>query len=1811
MKTYTSPKASVSRRGSTLIIVIALLGLLAFAGMVFFTFASQERAAAEFFSEAEKSEPEDPDNVWDHPLAQIISGPTNRPDLRYSVLRSRDRNLSMISTMVGADLAPHSGDGITVNYSGGLPVVTGPAGNDWINFVDSPAARNGSEDRPVPRPAPDVDYTYPDINNIFLAYKGWAIRDNSEDTNDNGVLDPGEDRDGDSVLDLANPRYERVPVIIPSFFRPQYMKTGASNGFGGNTTPTDINWATAFDGVDRTTGKFGARSFRPHPSHIVVSPTTGARAFRFLTNAENAALTTPLVSGGFPFYPDDSPTGVGSNGVIGELGIWTGSHPGVYELDVDNDGDGIREGIWIDTHFPVQEDSNGKLYTVLHSFTIYDLDGLINLNVHGNLSSLDRSTTDSSNNPKTLKTIAGSGVLSQQFLSRSGMGLGPNEINPLWALRTDLGNPPDSDVPAQFIHHYGKLPTNNVEQANMEWIWLLAGRASINPSDTSIIRDLLAGRWGENERLFNAVKPGGTFLVADLPRPGRSGQGQATGSNGVRYGGTLTGMGRNGFDDNQDRVDGEIFTGSGRVRGFGTPMDYAGTGRTHQGTLGVYSGTSFPLVGDIRLPLMQHDTATNGPERFLTFDGYSLVRDVDGSVPRYWFGQNGTFNNAGGDDLLTNPFLDPLFEDPLESVFDPEFSERDFDRVFGAGDALALHLPEPPSGGYKEALSDRVISLAPYGFDLSIDAFRFDETTSPGVRSRFTTISNSLHRFLLRSPFGADGKPGIAGVDDDGDGFIDNLSDLTSTTTTFVSGVKNANGQADVDTINRAWEFNADTDGADINNDGFPDGDGFLEFPPAFGATATDGKPYSATDPFRPQVRRLLNFESGEGRQILGQMPISPNRILDVDRNQQVPQEGTARFLYHMQRSGLHFRPLVEHPTASEAATIASPLPTWTPANPVAFPPQTVGEREFWARRDRQKLARDIYVLLYTTGGAGEDATGKRLDYTADNDPGAAEGASLYTHDQLRRMAQFAVNMVDAMDTDNVMTRFEYDKNLGNGWGLDDNPDTADMAVGVATDSDFAAVTKNGLYPEDQTVNGTGVPERGVVYGVEAQELAISEAQGIHAAKPASDHPATPFADDAMARDFLYVELQNMRPTTLDLADAVSVNADKAIWRLGRYDRANVSAAVGNPAAPGEEIAVIDHAENVISGGGRFSISVANDTSLASSAFFVDTGDIVAGTFDGTYELIAPDAADITLPTGSNSAGSTDPGYSPLTDIDVIHNDHNGTNGSARFDAPSGNFLDTLVTYSGNNTFKNANGQRTTFDGVSNLGFDLVLHRRANPNMPSLNETENPWIEVDRIRVAFDNFPIADGDTPSMIFDSGAGTGHLASIRSDERREPLDDTIRNDGQPKSTTPYRRNTLKGAAATTKSDLLGVNSSCLPNSTLPVSTTNVAHAFELWQPHFDRDYASTGEFLTLPVVGPSLLTQRLSRMRFPGYQQSFTDPFTPSGVGSTDLLSNGEAMLLFPDFTDSAQTAEIEAARDNRWYRLLQFVEVESRVHKMLGNYLAQTRIPGKININMIRHREVLAGLIDNPFLADVPALADLGEATYEDAPFLTSASALGSRDLYSDFMKNRDGDSVTSWNPTAGQRTRYFIPGTPNARPFRSIGAMGSTAATEEILDQTVLRRLKIDRDDDQNGIDDEVGVDDPESNRHWLELDDVAFHKRPVDSDSDGDADENDEQTNTAVQRHALLSKILNNTTTVSNTFIVYGTAAYFEVYEDQSTGLQQVGGRYDLDKNGDPLDDQQRAVFVIDRTDAYTAFDPGTGDFDWKHLVKARAELE
>jgi len=1719
------------RRGSTLVIVIALLGLLAFMGMVFFTFAAQERQAAENFSDAAKFAVDEPPNVFDHMLRQVIVGTSDTPQDRASILYSTTRRHALVTNLVGSDVQPHSGEGVRLSEVGGYAVVdqnqdgvadiSADPNLDWLEFVDSGVARPHMAYRPrglegrvggaaVPQPpAPDVDYTYPDINNLFLAFRGKAIRDNGPS---------------------ANPRFEEVNVLIPSFFRPQYMKSSLANGPLGSSIVTDADWIQSFDGVNRNTARFPARSFRPHPMHIAGRLDDGTVVPRYVLAGEAAALG---LQGGFPFVPAENTNNSGNLSERGELGIWTGSHPDNYELDVDNDGDGKLEGIWLDLNFPIQETSDGVQYAILHSVTIYDLDSLIDLNVHGNLAGLNRLGD--------LTNAAGGlvldGQLDNQFVSRSNLGLGPNEVNPLWALQRPLitGH---SSIP-QFNAHFGRAPSNRLEQANMEWVWLLGGRGDFSGGG---LVGVLGGRWGEADRVYNTYKSGGSFLVADLPRPGRSGNAQQSGNTGIRFGGNYAGNGRNGFDDNQDRLEGEADLSQRRIRGFGTPMDYAGTGRSTSADYGGYNGTAFTTVaGSPRQAVLHRDPSGTGPERWPRYKGYTVNRGMDDTVPRYAFGQNGVYDNGvlASDDLILDPFYDALFEDPLETIFDPDHAQKQFDQIFTPADLLSLQMwpADKPAD-----ISERLSKLAP---------FAFESTSNNDVREKFTTLSHSLRRYMMSSDLGADLALGTA---DDGP---------------------------------RAWEFNADADGPDANNDGYADGDGRLEFPPAYGSTAASGKPYSATDPFRPQVRRLLTLEAGESRDLIGQLPLSINHLLDVERTEQTPNEQSqpVQFLRYMRRAGLRFRPLTEHPAASEGNTVvnATTIPVFDPANPVIWPPETAEQREYWARRDRQQLARDIFVLLYTIGGAQTVGTNVRSSLGT-NDPSSPEGTALYTHRQLREMAQFAVNMVDAMDTDNVVTKFEYDKNLGpdssgttGGWNLDDDPYTMETVPVLESDPNFAGITDSGHCREDSAT-------RGVVYGVEAQELAFSEVLAVGTATPAAtiDHPATLYPDET-GRNHLFVELQNLRPNPVPLATKNNTTMANAMWRIVRHDRTSATAPIGGTSNGGNPYRAFaftgqSAVNQTIPGGQRYSVATASTTDVVSSDLFVDFD------LDNTFDLIAPNTNNGTLP--NNGTNRTDPNAAelkPRCNLDLLHPDHNlgfvMVDQAGNQTTNLGAFLENLQTYAGNTPMNSLYGGSFAMSGQP--GFDLVLQRRANPNMPALThgsvpgQDPNPWVDVDIIRVEFRDLGIADGDMATQLQQN-----RLPNITSEERREPLADSTRG-------------TFTGTPANLRYNTIAARTGGIGQNSITATA-----GFNLWQAHFDRDFASTGELLSVPLCSPAKLTSVIERLNFNPQQQARP----PAASNPTpDALVAGAAKFLLSDFpNDTGVSAAVNRARDNRWYRLLQLVEVPSRVHRMLGNYVSLDRLPGKLNLNTLRHWEVYAGLVDNPMLLDATGNGTVAPFTTDRSPDENGNAV--NRDRWQEFLLSRDGDFSVSYDqfavaPATPGTRNMLIPGTVKAKPFRSYGyrkPFNSTVPDDNGLESTVLRTLTADVTDGDN-----------QTNRHWLEVNSRGQHKNP------GAA---------ALQhQHQVLSKLMNNTTTVSNTFIVFATAGYFEAVEHkvngQGTGLYRIGSRIDIDttdgnSNVNP-GWQQRAVYVIDRTESFRAYDPGSGDFDWKRLIKARAEIE
>ncbi len=74
--TANRPLPAARRGGAALIVVLSLLGALAFLGFLFYGFAAQERASAENFAEAATpQQPNPPDVYWDWALEQLILGP--------------------------------------------------------------------------------------------------------------------------------------------------------------------------------------------------------------------------------------------------------------------------------------------------------------------------------------------------------------------------------------------------------------------------------------------------------------------------------------------------------------------------------------------------------------------------------------------------------------------------------------------------------------------------------------------------------------------------------------------------------------------------------------------------------------------------------------------------------------------------------------------------------------------------------------------------------------------------------------------------------------------------------------------------------------------------------------------------------------------------------------------------------------------------------------------------------------------------------------------------------------------------------------------------------------------------------------------------------------------------------------------------------------------------------------------------------------------------------------------------------------------------------------------------------------------------------------------------------------------------------------------------------------------------------------------------------------------------------------------------------------------------------------------------------
>lgn len=1563
------------RRGSVLLVVIGLLSLLLLAGIAFYTFASQENSAAEYYAEA--ADVGNPmklaaDELFDFSLEQLILGADS--NLSMSALRGGRAapgtvvaqlgpnplqielpgRHSLLAGVIGSDTSVYNGLGINLaTDTTPLGTLAGAYGYPYVDqdqdgTPDNPtlltqlnfsASANGGTAPTVPMlPAPDTGYTAPDINSPYLAYLG-------------------------SGTDYASGLGNDHNVIIPTFHRPQYLR-------GGVATMT-------------TAGNGNApRLFRPHPDNKCPNGSP-----RFLS-ASMAHPTLPGVTvSAFPFATN--PGGAAISQGVWDLTSPPGLSPSyVYNWDVDNDGDGIREGVWLDLDYPIQDTADGRSFIPLFSYTVIDSDGLMNLNATGNSLAW---IAPSGGNPNTPPIAYPAGTTN--FIHRSNMGASRTEINPLWGLYADGSVNPSSN-PVYFgtvaardnaltqMRLFWNLPTasfpasaiSRVDTANMDFLSLLIGRPDFGLGNNSgsgtyaldsnyyAASGYLTGRRGEGNFLSNVIAPVGgtatTIAPGSIPVPGLP-----------------------NFDDDNDTT---------ATVAMGHPLDFLGLGSTY--TIGAGSAVTQMLLG-------RADNASN-PCRWPAYNGFQNLQGI--SV---------AYANANLGSGFANQLMSMMDEEDesIPDVASQNVYSNSKDSMFGLSEMFALHGSNTDFSAL--SYSSRLRSLAHFNFNESLQ--------SEAIRKQYTVLSMDRLQFGL----GASAR--------------------------------------------RSSEANADLDN-----------DGHYEFPPA--AISADCS--SAAEPIRLPLRQYLTVEYGSNQlNSAGGFKLNMNKLVWTT-NPANPLAGQT-----------YLRDLTYHPNDPGSSDVYS---TYS-GGPTAYPPSPADPvaQEWWARHDRQLLARDIYCLLYILGGGSDSAIYQDAQplngVTPTADSNAARG--LYSDAQLREMAQFAVNYVDALDADDNITVFEYDRDLGDGWNLGDDPyQTGDDNVGGAI----------------------GANDRGVVYGVETQSLTLSEGLVIHTPELMSDQAGATTFNDTIERWYTALELRNVSPYDLDLA--------YKSWRIRIIDQALDQVPPLAPTVPSPERyltfkqGVIGHGNNYLIGS-RTGSDLDKDNNARPSNFRVNINHEAETAGSYSYEAVVPSTISSTItPTPSSTVaedGTADPGT--WFDLDLVH-----ASGVGKFDLYNDS---TSVTVTPPGDFVNAGGAGTTV----RFAIERRLHLTRSS---SASVTDNPWIEVDRMDVPVKEFNITNGmtgaDLKSMV---------LPNLISKERAQPFSRSSEGNNNPVAPNLH-----------------------LPNSFGADANSNTTSAFSNWQPHFNRPYTSAMDLLSLPLFGPTNFTLHFGK-----------------GV---DWASNGTWGAV-PTFAQVRflRTIDSENAQ-NRWYRLFGLIGVPTRSQTNVNQVPYALRTPGLINLNTMRDRGVLNGLVDDvstQFANGATNALTPNTLVGHMNPYFNS---LDRRTMCQDPAGDYNGVQRDWWAEFLAARdqldpiTQLYLPGMAHSRPYRSMNYTDSGATS---IEYTLLRGMVKDGTDISRRT-----VFEASRNLNRA-TDPVDLHTR-----------------------HRLLRKVANNSTTRSNVFSVWVSVGLFEAVQ-LGNGDVQIGGP--LNGTGAPT---YRGFFVVDRSLPEQGLDSSTGMFDYQQFIKYRKTI-
>lgn len=403
------------RRGIVLLIVLSLLILFLLIGITFLVISGTYRGGAEAHSMHEQTG-DDPEALAHSAVLQLLSGPARRASsiLGHAMLADLYGNdWATGNAGSGSVLTGSNGQFVQINYTGlklGLPRNnTGRNGyydGCVLTMLDGPAA--GFSTRIVgyfPTSATDgklhVEMFHADTsdlqnllanNNSAYVFDGRHFLINGREFNGTGA---GYDH---NTFQLDKAENGRPFALQPHFAA--YASTTSNFNRGG----LDESW----DAVDYQ------NMFLASVPPEVVSAADIVPSFHRPSLVRYWGGSTGL---NYVLRPDPTihPKFVVNNQDFDPVnGPW----------DVDNDGDGITDSIWIDLGFPVKQTDDGRLYKPLFAMMVVDMDGRLNVNAHGNLAHVD--PTFRAPIP-TGGAAAGSPGASVQV--RRGQGYSPAEID--------------------------------------------------------------------------------------------------------------------------------------------------------------------------------------------------------------------------------------------------------------------------------------------------------------------------------------------------------------------------------------------------------------------------------------------------------------------------------------------------------------------------------------------------------------------------------------------------------------------------------------------------------------------------------------------------------------------------------------------------------------------------------------------------------------------------------------------------------------------------------------------------------------------------------------------------------------------------------------------------------------------------------------------------------------------------------------------------------------------------------------------------------------------------------------------------------------------------------------------------------------------------------------------------------------------------------------------------------------------------------------------------------------------------------------